>query len=62
MVEKVYVALWGVMLVALGLFFVTGNLNTNAELVFGFLFFGLIFMGMIGVLPHWATHREEQHH
>jgi hypothetical protein len=51
MYVKVYWMIWAVALAAAGLFFVTGNLTTMVGIWFGFLAFGLVFMGMISVLP-----------
>lgn len=58
MLEKIYVALWGVYFAVVGLVSLTGNMNTSTGIVLGFIFFGMTFMGMIGVLPHWATHND----
>lgn len=59
MLERLYFALWAVFLLTLGLFYMTGNLTPYVEVVYGFIFFGLTFMGMIGVLPFHVTHPGE---
>lgn len=56
MLVKIYAYTWIVGLAAAGLFYLTGNFTPIVEVVFGFLTFAAIFMGMISVLPFWATH------
>ncbi len=56
MLERIYVALWGIYFIAIALFYMVGILNATAAVVFGMVFFGMIFMGMIGVLPFHVTH------
>jgi hypothetical protein len=56
MLEKLYFTVWGLFLLVIGAFYLTGNLTPITEVVFGFIFFGLTFMGMIGVLPFHVTH------
>lgn len=51
MLTKVYFALWGLIVLAAIGFFVTGNLTPMVEVVFGFIVFGMVFMGIISVLP-----------
>lgn len=43
------------------LLLVTGNFTQMVAVVYGFAAFGLIFMGMISVLPVWMTHTESDH-
>ncbi|NNE97905.1 MAG: hypothetical protein HKN25_02665 [Pyrinomonadaceae bacterium] len=62
MIERLYIALWGIYLIAIALFLATGMLNALTGVVFGFILFGLVFMGMISVLPHWATHQDRFNH
>jgi hypothetical protein len=62
MVEKVYFALWGILLITAGIFYLTGAMDVLTAVVFGFIFFGLTFMGLIGVLPHYVTHHDELKH
>jgi hypothetical protein len=59
MLVKGYYSLWVLSAVAAALMFATGNLTMLAVVVFGFIAFGLTFMGMISVLPVWATHPPE---
>lgn len=51
MLTKVYFALWALIVLAAIGFFVTGNLTPMVEVVFGFIAFGMVFMGIISVLP-----------
>lgn len=51
MLTKVYFAFWALIVLAAIGFFVTGNLTPMVEVVFGFIAFGMVFMGIISVLP-----------
>ena len=62
MFERIYFALWGLLLLAMALIFALGNLTAFGIVVFGFLAFGLTFMGMIGVLPNWVGHQIHPKH
>jgi hypothetical protein len=55
---KVYFALWGVLALTAAVIFITGNMTMLALVVFGAFSFGLVFMGMMGVLPILVTHPE----
>ena len=56
MLEKIYLSVWVLLLAAFVVVFATGMLSYGVATVFGFMAFGLIYMGMIGVLPFWTTH------
>lgn len=58
MLLKIYEVLWAAVILVNGLFAVTGNLTMDAWVVFGFFYFGLVFMGMISVLPSIVAHPE----
>jgi hypothetical protein len=45
-----------------GVLYFTGNLTPLLQVVFGFLTFGTIFMGMLSVLPAATTHHEAPKH
>ena len=62
MFERIYFALWGLILITVGALFLTGTLTTMIGVVFGFVAFGLTFMGMIGVLPNWVGHQIHPKH
>lgn len=51
MLTKIYFILWAlIFLVAFGMF-VTGLMTPVTAVVFGFIAFGMTFMGMMSVLP-----------
>lgn len=62
MVVKIYGLVWLLGLLAVGITYLTGNLNPIMIVLFGFLSFGAIFMGMIGVLPLISTHQKPTKH
>ena len=49
-------------LVAAVLTLITGNFGSMAALAFGFAAFGLVFMGMISVLPDISSHPSHKYH
>lgn len=51
MVVKVYALIWIVGALAAAILYLTGNFTPVVNILFGFLSFGAIFMGMLGVLP-----------
>lgn len=53
---KIYALIWVLGALAAGAFYLTGNFSPIVNVVFGFLSFGAIFMGMIAVLPYVTTH------
>ena len=62
MFERIYFILWALVLLLAGTVYITGNLTIFTAVVFGFVFFGLTFMGMIGVLPNWVGHQVHPKH
>lgn len=62
MIAKIYALIWILGLAAAGIFYLTGNLTPVIQIVFGFLTFGMIFMGMISILPFEATHHLPSKH
>jgi hypothetical protein len=56
MLTKIYAGLWMVCLVTAGVFYLTGNMTMLAVVGFGFVAFGMVFMGMMGVLPATVVH------
>lgn len=62
MFERIYFMLWLLTALVAGVFYFTGYLTIPVGIVFGFIFFGLTFMGMIGVLPTWVGHQVHQKH
>ena len=53
---RFYRITWLVFSGVVALTFLTGNMTDVVGVVFGFFLFGLIFMGMIAVLPAGITH------
>lgn len=51
MLTKIYIALWIIIAAAATVVYLTGNLTEPVVVLFGFLAFGMVFMGMISVLP-----------
>jgi hypothetical protein len=62
MIVRVYALIWVLGLMMAGVLYFTGNLTPLLQVVFGFLTFGTIFMGMLSVLPAATTHHEAPKH
>jgi hypothetical protein len=62
MIVKIYGAMWALGLLAAGILYLTGNLTPVMEVVFGFLTFGALFMGLIAVLPVVEFHDNSHKH
>lgn len=56
MIVKVYAMLWAVIGLAAAALFITGNFSELTAVIFGFISFGMVFMGMMGVLPATIAH------
>ena len=56
---KAYLYTWGFFLLAALVLFLTGNFTMLTAVVFGFFAFGLVFMGMMNVLPLAVAHPSE---
>ena len=56
MLVKVYWMTWGVVGLAALLLFAAGSFTMFTGVVFGFIGFGMTFMGMMGVLPVMVAH------
>lgn len=55
MLNKIYFGTWALIGLAAAAVFVTGNLTELAVVIFGFICFTMVFMGMMSVLPN-AVH------
>jgi hypothetical protein len=55
---RFYKMTWLVFLAVVALTYLTGNLTPIVGVVFGFIVFGMVFMGMMSVLPAGITHPE----
>ena len=53
---RFYQTIWLLFIGTAATFLITGNLTPIVGVVFGFIVFGLIFMGMMSVLPTSITH------
>ena len=62
MIVKIYAAIWLLGILAVALAYIGGYFTPVVAIVFGFLSFGAVFMGMIGVLPIAVTHRPSEKH
>lgn len=56
---KIYAAVWLLGIATVLITFLTGNFTPPVAVFFGFLSFGAIFMGMMGVLPMTVSHRAD---
>ncbi len=48
---KIYAGVWGLGIVAVLLTYLLGYFTPTVAVAFGFMSFGAVFMGMMGVLP-----------
>ena len=62
MLVKIYAFIWLLGLLAVSAFYLMGNFTLFVSIVFGFLSFGAVFMGIMGVLPETVVHRSELKH
>ncbi len=62
MLTKIYTGLWIVVALTAGVTYLSGNLNMFVAVVFGFICFGMVFMGMMSVLPSTVTHSRSVPH
>ncbi|HEY8559229.1 MAG TPA: hypothetical protein VIL74_02415 [Pyrinomonadaceae bacterium] len=51
MITKIYALIWAIGILAALTLFLTGNFTPTVNILFGFLSFGTIFLGMLMVLP-----------
>lgn len=56
MLVKMYGMLWAMIAVIAALLLITGNFTMMTLVAFGFVGFGMIFMGMMCVLPSTVVH------
>jgi hypothetical protein len=62
MLTRIYAGLWIVVAFMAGLIYLSGNVSMLVAVVFGFICFGLVFMGMMSVLPSTVTHSRPVRH
>jgi hypothetical protein len=58
MLTKIYAASWLAVVFAAGVILLTGNFDMLTAVIFGFIILGLVFMGMMSVLPASVAHPE----
>ncbi len=51
MLTKIYIVLWFLIAAAAAALYVTGSMTEMVVVLFGFICFGMVFMGMLSVLP-----------
>lgn len=56
MIVKVYGTLWLALLLISAILYVAGSFTLTVALTMQFIAFGMVFMGMIGVLPALVSH------
>lgn len=56
MSPKSYFILWGVFALSAGVLFLVGAFSMFTLIIYGFIIFGLIFLGMMNVLPAAVSH------
>lgn len=56
MIVKIYAMIWALIALSAAAIFLSGNFTQFTAVVFGFISFGMIFMGMMGVLPSTMGH------
>lgn len=61
MMVKLYAIVWAIGFVAAAATYVTGNMTPELGVFFGFLSFGAVFMGMMGVLPSTVSEANHKH-
>jgi hypothetical protein len=60
MLTTIYLYTWLATAAAFVLLFLAGDMTMNTIVIFGFIAFGMIFMGMIAVLPDIAAHPNKE--
>jgi len=58
MITKIYFAIWLFVGILAALLYITGNFGPITAVTFGFVVFGMVFMGMMSVLPATLAHPE----
>lgn len=61
MLVKLYWLMWLLGILAVGILYFTGFFTPMVAVLFGFISFGAIFMGIIGVLPISISHPPTKH-
>jgi hypothetical protein len=62
MVAKIYGLIWAIGILAVGATYLTGYFNYFMMLVFGFLSFSALYLGLVAVMPlAFAPHSPKKH-
>lgn len=61
MLAKMYWAVWALFALTIGAIYLVGAFDLTVAVVGGFISFGLVFAGMMCVLPHVVSHPSESH-
>lgn len=61
MMVKLYALAWLIGIAAVVATYLTGNMTPEAVVFFGFLSFGAVFMGIMGVLPSAVSEANHKH-
>jgi hypothetical protein len=61
MMVKLYALVWLLGAVAVGVTYLTGNMTPTVAVLYGFLSFGAVFMGLMGVLPSTVAEANHKH-
>lgn len=62
MVVKIYCLIWALGIISVAAFYLTGNFNQFTAIIFGFLSFMALFMGIFSVLASTVeTHSPKNH-
>ena len=61
MLVKLYALVWVIGVAAVAATYLTGNMTPEASVLFGFLSFGAVFMGIMGVLPSMVSEANHKH-
>lgn len=56
MLVRIYWLMWALLILAALIIYAAGNFTMLTAVVFGFLAFGMTFMGMMSVLPGMVAH------
>lgn len=61
MILRIYWFICAIIALAALAVFAIGSFSMMAGVIFGFIGFGVLFMGMIAVMPIWISHPVERH-
>lgn len=62
MLVKIYSTIWGLTAAVAGFLYLSGYFGKMTLVAFGFVCFGLVFLGMLSVLPSTVGHNSHAKH